>query len=217
MEKSDKKSLSDTPSKKPFQDVKKLFNLYNLVALFFVFAIALWVINPIEKMASYLLINPSTIATADVAIVLSGGSGDRVEKAVSLLNQNKVRRLLMTGGPRFNSSEAASMKNYAISLGVPEDKISLEERAQSTYENATFTKPIIKNWGVKSIIVVTSDYHTRRSHLVFKNVYGDSVTLQTVGGNRLVTPELWFRNHEMSEKVLQEWGKIIIYKIIGYL
>jgi len=217
MDKITESKIPDSPSKKPFQDVKKFLNLYNLLAIFLAIVLGLWILNPIEKMASYLIINPSSISKADVAIVLSGGAGDRVKKGVKLLEENKVRRLLMTGGPRFNTSDAELMKNYAISLGVPEDKISVEERSRSTYENAVNTKPIIKKWGVKSVIIVTSDYHTRRSDLTFNHVFGDEIAIQTVGGNQLIAPSRWTRDHEMSEKVLQEWGKIVIYKLKGYL
>ena len=36
------------------------------------------------------------------------------------------------------------MKLFAVSMGVPEKDILLEQKANSTYENAVFSKKILK-------------------------------------------------------------------------
>lgn len=203
--------------KSPLKKVKKLANVYNLLAVVFLLLIVIWLMNPLQKMASFLIIK-HPVSQADVGIILSGSYGDRVQKGVALFKENKVRRLLMTGGPRFNKSEAEFMKDYAVALGVPEDKVSIETNARSTYENAVNTKEMIDKWGVKSIIIITSDYHTKRSYLVFRNVYKKgSYTLQIASGEASINSKDWLRNHEMSEKVLTEWAKLVIYKIKGYI
>lgn len=63
---------------------------------------------------------------------------------------------------------AELMKNHAIKLGVDENKILIDNEASTTNENAEFTTDIIEENNFKSVIIVTSDYHTRRSKLAMK-------------------------------------------------
>ena len=54
----------------------------------------------------------------------------RVEKAVELWKERKVRYLLLSGGAVANPYvEAEVMKKYALELGVPEQYLVLEKRA----------------------------------------------------------------------------------------
>jgi len=78
--------------------------------------------------------------------------------------------MIFSSGYTYIFSETSMMKNLAMSLGVPEEAITLEERAKNTYENVEFTKEILvkNNW--QDILLISSPYHMLRASLVFNKV-----------------------------------------------
>ena len=86
---------------------------------------------------------------------------DRVETAAQLYFSGKVEKLLMSGDNRFeNYNEPASMRDYAISLGVPEDAIVLDYAGRRTYDTCYRAKAI---FGVDKAILVTQGFHLPRA------------------------------------------------------
>jgi SanA protein len=86
---------------------------------------------------------------------------DRVETAVRLYKDGKVEKLLMSGDNRvveYNEPEA--MRQYALSLGVPNEAIVLDYAGRRTYDTCYRAKAI---FGVESAILVTQDFHLPRA------------------------------------------------------
>lgn len=116
------------------------------------------------------------ISKADAAIVLgaalwndkpSPALKERLDYAYELYKQGKVDKLILTGGLDGNGSElteAEGMKEYLAALGVPRDKLLLELKARSTYENLLFSKPIAEAYNLDSLLIVTHDYHASRAN-----------------------------------------------------
>ncbi|RHW39551.1 YdcF family protein [Lysinibacillus yapensis] len=105
---------------------------------------------------------------SDVIIVLSGGS-ERLEKAAGLYHSGYADYVLLT-----NSNASGTTKEKAMALGIPENALIMEGKATSTYTNALFAKDKIDKYSFNSAIVVTSDYHIRRTKLSFDRVFKDS-------------------------------------------
>lgn len=115
------------------------------------------------------LVESDKLEKADVIAVFSGDSGARTERAVELLKEGYADYLILSGGKVYDDVTMAElMKNHAIKLGVDESKILIDDEASTTNENAEFTADIIEENNFRSVIVVTSDYHTRRSKLAMK-------------------------------------------------
>ena len=63
------------------------------------------------------------------------------------------------------------MRDYCIKLGVPPDKIIIELNSRDTVGDAFFSKQnILIGRGWKNLLVVTSDYHVKRTLIVFKTI-----------------------------------------------
>lgn len=100
----------------------------------------------------------------------------RVEKAVGLWKEGKVRKILFSGAAVKNSYiEAEVMKEYATALGVNEEMIITEPCAVSTYHNMMLTKPLMEEKGMKSCVIVTNSWHLRKA-----NHYAEKVGLNYV-------------------------------------
>ena len=98
---------------------------------------------------------------------------DRVETAADLYFSGKVEKLLMSGDNRFlEYNEPGSMRDYAISLGVPAEAIVLDYAGRRTYDTCYRAKAI---FGVESAVLVTQKFHLPRA-LFLCNVLGVQAT-----------------------------------------
>jgi len=115
----------------------------------------------------------------DVAIVFGAGywpdgtpsdvMKDRVAAAVELYRQGRVRKLLFSGDNRFvDYNEPGKMREYALSIGMPDADIVLDYAGRRTYDTCYRARDI---FGVQSAVLVTQRYHLPRA-LVTCNALG---------------------------------------------
>ena len=70
-------------------------------------------------------------------------------------------------------TEAMAMREYAIEIGIPGDQIIVEEESRDTIGNAWFTKVrFVAPRKLRSLMLVTADYHMDRALWIFKKIYG---------------------------------------------
>jgi len=111
---------------------------------------------------------------ADVGIVLfaavwgdgpSPGLRERLEQAVSLYTHGYVPVLLVTGGLGEGKllTEAAVMQAYLVQHGVPAERILMEDKSTSTYENLLFSQQVMSDHQLKNALLISHDYHLRRA------------------------------------------------------
>jgi len=69
---------------------------------------------------------------------------DRVKAAVELYLAGKAQKILMSGDNRFiNYNEPESMRQYALSLGMPAEDIVLDYAGRSTYDTCYRAKQFL--------------------------------------------------------------------------
>ena len=86
---------------------------------------------------------------------------DRLDTAIELYKRGYAPKLLMSGDHgKDNYNEVGTMRNYAISNGVPSEDIFMDHAGFSTYETAIRAKKI---FGVNKAIIVTQAFHVPRS------------------------------------------------------
>lgn len=160
-----------------FKVVSQLF-----VAMYSVFLISFFLIESIiilEAKAS----NKENFKNVDFVIILGAGlHGDipsktletRLEAGKQFLLKNKNLPVIVSGGQGEGEtiSEAEAMGRYLTNKGIEENRIYLESKSTTTYENLKFSKQIMKQIGVKdpSVLIVTSDYHIVRAKLIGKEL-----------------------------------------------
>jgi SanA protein len=94
---------------------------------------------------------------------------DRVETAADLYFSGKVEKILMSGDNRFEYyNEPESMRQYALSLGVPDAAIALDYAGRRTYDTCYRAKAI---FGASEALLVTQKFHLPRA-LFLCNVLG---------------------------------------------
>ncbi|MFP4979222.1 YdcF family protein [Paenibacillus sp. CN-4] len=144
----------------------------------------------------------------DTIIVLSGGTG-RVEKAAELYKTRYESAMILSNVEEV-ASKAGDMLQTALASGIPQDAILTENAAQSTYQNALYTLPIMKEHGFKSAIVVSSDFHMRRVKYNFEKVYkGSGIKLTYIGADSGYNAKRWWSESYSREITFNEYVKLI--------
>lgn len=147
---------------------------------------------------------------ADAIIVVSGGdTAARTATGVNLWKENWAPKLIFAGAAADGgTSNAAVMRQLAVMQGVPADSTFIEERSGTTQENAEFLKPVLGAQNVRTAILVSSPYHTRRVLVTFQRTYGEAV-------NFIVHPATdahwsrssWWKYPDTIRLTLSEAGK----------
>lgn len=164
--------------------------------------------------AGRFLIDSDVPQKADVIIVFAGDRGARTEEGVRLYMEGYAPILMMSGGDIYHGVNIAeAMKTHAIELGVPENAILLEPLADSTQQNAVLSLPIIREINAKKVLVVTSEFHSRRTKWILRQIYKPEgidfrvAASQSPGFN----PERWWTNNKSIMVVLNEYVKLVGY------
>ena len=170
------------------------------------------------------LVESDKLEKADVIAVFSGDSGARTERAVELLKEGYADYLILSGGRVYDDVTIAElMKSHAIKLGVDESKILIDDEASTTNENAEFTADIIEENNLRSVIVVTSDYHTRRSKLAMEKalentlIDGEKVEVTVTPSKEEKFTTKWWTSGNSVLMVISEYLKLMGYWVKGYI
>jgi uncharacterized SAM-binding protein YcdF (DUF218 family) len=199
---------------------------------------ASWLILPLEERFQ----RPDLASVnVDGIIILGGGEDSRVAKArnVHALNEAGERiteglalarrypkaKLVFTGGSTeilfapTVGAEAASRIMQDFDLGDPR-RVVLEAKARNTWENAVFTKELVKPKPGERWLLVTSAAHMPRAMGVFRKagfpVEPWPVDYRTAGPrDRWLPFESPSEGLRRLEAALHEWYGLIAYRLMG--
>jgi uncharacterized SAM-binding protein YcdF (DUF218 family) len=187
----------------------KLFLALAVFALIVVLARALWL-----PWLGYLLIHEDGPAKADLAVVLAGDFyGHRIEKAAELVRAGYVPAALVSGpSGAYGNYECDLAIAYMVRKGYPAIWfIRLPNDGLSTREEAAAVIPELRRRGVRSVLVVTSDYHTARARRVYgalERGVAEAPAVRVVAApDEFFRADSWWRSRPGRKIVLMEWCK----------
>jgi uncharacterized SAM-binding protein YcdF (DUF218 family) len=108
---------------------------------------------------------------------------------------------------------ARYMRDRAIALGVPADRIITEEQSLHTRENAAFTASLVAEYAMKRIILVTSPFHQLRTYRAFREALPHS-TVEIINYHAETSewhPTRWFLSAAARQLVMGELRRIRKY------
>ncbi|HXQ72262.1 MAG TPA: YdcF family protein [Pyrinomonadaceae bacterium] len=175
------------------------------------------------------LIIEAPLARADAIVVLGGSANyqERAREAARLLREGRAPIILLTNdnlrGP-WSSVEQRNPFFYERSFdeienaGVPADKIDvLMQPVSHTHEEAELVRQYALDRGFRSVLVVTSAYHSRRALWTFSRVFRDTDII--VGlipaspGVETPRPATWWLTARGWKLVPTEYVKMIYYVV----
>ena len=105
----------------------------------------------------------------------------RLEAAYDYLIQNPELSCILSGGQGADEpmSEAQAMYDWLTAKGIDKERLYLENKSKSTYENLVFSKKIIEKEALpEAVTIITNDFHQYRAQKIaeryYKEVYGIS-------------------------------------------
>jgi uncharacterized SAM-binding protein YcdF (DUF218 family) len=136
--------------------------------------------------AARLLIVKAELAKADALVMLSGGSfyAERVRHTVNLFAEGRAPRIILTDdgirgpwsfekerNPSYVEIEAEALQKD----GIQAEQIEIiPQQVSSTYDEAVRVRDYAQGAGLKSVLIVTSPYHSRRALWVWQRVFRES-------------------------------------------
>lgn len=176
---------------------------------------ALWLSRkPILIAAGEYLVETQTPVAADLVVVLGGdGSGLRAMKGCELLRQGLANEMWVSGSPSFyGKAEGELAIDYVGGKGCPVEKIkALRNAVDSTRDEAIEIGRMMRERGFKKYLLVTSNYHTRRSGRVFRSVSPDLEAVVVSAGDDEFPVERWWEIRHARKTFVYEWLKTVSY------
>ncbi len=134
-----------------------------------------------------------TPAKSDIIFCMCSHDTRVAERAAWLMLRRMADYLVFSGGiamlTKTNSlkPEANLFADIARKMGVPRDKIIVENQSSNTGENIRFTFELLRHKNIKTntIIVVQKPYMERRAYAAFKKQWPDSGAAVTVTSPQL--------------------------------
>ena len=203
---------------------RRKFRWHKLVGGLLLFGLGWFVVAWIAARA---LIIQTDLADADAIVILSGSSTyiERTQKAAELYQQGRAKLIVLTddhtrGGwssvLQTNPFFVERAKDELVKRGVPSANIRVAPGiASSTHEEAVIIREYSLAQGFRSILVVTSAYHSRRAvHSLRQSLSATGISVSSSPapiGNQTPTPALWWLYVEGWRSVGGEYVKLVYY------
>ena len=162
------------------------------------------------------------------AIVVFSGDGE-----TSYINQSYQRRtldaiefyksgyaplILLSSGRDQTFSEVEIIRSLLINRGVPQSSIEiLEIYPHSTFENVALVKNALARHGVRSILLITSPYHSRRALWVWRKAMPELVVLAPTVVDTPKASLQWSSSVDQIRIICYEYLAIAYYRYMGWL
>jgi uncharacterized SAM-binding protein YcdF (DUF218 family) len=165
---------------------------------------------------AYLVVN-ATPQKSDVIVLLSGGSPQRTQEAVDLYHERYAQLLVIT-----DTSDAMPdgtlvsdfTRMDLILRGVSPNEVKVTEHTvNNTRDEAQAVLHLMQIHHLQSCIVVTDPFHSRRTQLIFRDVFrGSDLSFQVVSARgHWYQSATWFLSLEGWSNTVREYVKLLAY------
>jgi uncharacterized SAM-binding protein YcdF (DUF218 family) len=191
-------------------------------------AVALLVLWPFAAWAAAeALVVGTSVESADALVVLSGSGAyvERARRAAELYRAGRAPRVLLTDdgqrGPwsevrQVNPLFVESAREELLRAGVPGERVEvLPGVVAGTYDEAVAVRDYAARSGARSLLFVTSAYHTRRARWALGRAFrGSGVEVgveASAPGAQTPSPWAWWLSRRGWRAVALEYPKLVYY------
>lgn len=147
------------------------------------------------------------VSRCDLMVVPGGGARERLNTAAWLMSGAACDAVLFTG----NIPTEARRGVYSFLAEIDaESLVAPPWRSRSTFEDAVVTLEVARQIGARSILLVTSPYHTRRAHWLFSRLLaGTGIHVGVYPSAAFYMDyDRWWSNRYGRSAVLGEYAKL---------
>jgi uncharacterized SAM-binding protein YcdF (DUF218 family) len=164
--------------------------------------------------ASFLVVNDPQ--PADVILVLAGDGAGRYSHAVELQKRGFAERIILDVDARpgmFGKSQADLAIDFLREQGSPGSEIC-PVCADSTFGEAADVKGCLAQRKVNSVLIVTSDFHTRRALSIFQKRLPQYEWSVAAASAPYHDADQWWRHRRWAKSALDEWEKYLWWEFV---
>jgi uncharacterized SAM-binding protein YcdF (DUF218 family) len=186
-----------------------LGSLITLLCVFVICALVYVARHPIMRFVAESWVIDEPAPRADAIIVLGDDNfyADRATRAAELSRQ-QIAPVVVASGRRLRPAAGVSelIEHDLIERGVPKEKIlRFMHDADSTKEEAQALARLATEQHWKSVLVVTSNYHTRRTRYIFEHIFPAGLTVSVASArDGDFDPERWWEKRKSIKLFARE-------------
>lgn len=193
------------------RSIKQLFSI-NKIKLLIFSVVLVWVLYPLylPRVGRVVIVNDK-IQKADAIFVPAGDSrnGDRTNKAIALYKKGIANTLILSGDDiAWRTNSATIMERQAIYNGIPKKHIiKVEHNADSTLGESRIVYKVLKKHKFNSVVLVTSNYHSRRAKRLVSKGFGKEIDLMVypvIDNQYYPDPDNWWKSRRQAKTLVQE-------------
>jgi uncharacterized SAM-binding protein YcdF (DUF218 family) len=171
--------------------------------------------RPILRFAAEAWIIEDAYDKADALIILGDDNfyADRATRGAQLFREGKAPVIVASGRRlRPNAGIAELMEHDLVERGVPRDRIvRFAHDADGTLEEAQALTRLVRERKWHSVIVVTSNFHTRRARYVFRRVFPQGVEVRVASAqDGDFDPEHWWEKRKSIKELTREFAGMAV-------
>lgn len=173
-------------------------------------------------MGSYLTCIDS-LQNVDVIFVLGGSAYDRGNEAAKIYHQGYAKYIVTTSGNIPDDLKALGIEYYESEItrlgilknDVPDSCVLALKEATSTKEEAEVILKFCKTYEVRSCIILSSIFHTRRVKSVFSKLLESEGIKVIIRGapSSIYNENKWWRYEQGMIMVNNEYVKLLYYAL----
>jgi uncharacterized SAM-binding protein YcdF (DUF218 family) len=207
--------LGNRQRENPSQRGGILSSLISLLALILVLTVLYLARHPIFRLIGEGWVIEDTLERSDAILVLSDDNfyADRATRASQVYRQG-LAPIVIASGRRLRpyAGIAELIEHDLIERGVPKDKIlRVSHDADNTREEVETLAQVARQKKWRSVIVVTSNFHTRRARYIFSHLFPKDIKIRITGArDGDFDPERWWEKRVSVKDLSREIAGMIV-------
>jgi hypothetical protein len=183
------------------------FQLVLIVAALFIVALGV-------TSGRFLVVNQPL--QSDVIVVLAGETDRRPERGLELLGQGFASRLILdvpAESKIYQWNQAEIARKYVEGLPQAGSITVCPIYGHSTRDEAQDVSRCLHGVGARRILLVTSDFHTRRALCIFTRVLPADYSVAAAFDASEFGVQ-WWQHREWAKVNFEEWTKLIWWELV---
>ncbi|MGC1372218.1 MAG: YdcF family protein [Candidatus Sulfotelmatobacter sp.] len=167
------------------------------------------------KAGSFLIIDQPR--RSDVIVVLAGETNRRPERALQLLSQGYARRILLdvpTNSRIYEFTQVQLAQQYIHDLPQGASVSVCPIKGLSTKAESEDVASCLAREDVRSVLLVTSDFHTRRALSVFRRELPRYTYSVAASRDDEQFGAQWWTHRQWAKTLVDEWLRLFWWKSV---
>ena len=154
---------------------------------------------------------------SDAIVVLAGDTKVRPVRGLDLLRQGMAPHLFLDAETRdviYDQPLVELVQRYVNSLGEANRVSVCQITGYSTIAEADDVSRCLQSLSPHRVLIVTSDYHTRRALMIFRHRLPQYQFSAAAARNPAQFGEAWWTHREWAKATFDEWAKTLWWEAV---